>query len=99
MKKMFLVLVEAEADGTKPPYRVGDIHPILLYMLRDDHPTKEECLGILAPNGWNSVELHKSGIISRKSVEKEELEYYDHAAKNGTAIVVYSDPRDPGPRH
>ncbi|SDF50353.1 hypothetical protein SAMN05216464_11931 [Mucilaginibacter pineti] len=78
-----------------PKYPMGERHAFLLYLRADNNSeynlteAEEMIIGL----GLGKIEFSKVGKLSLEKVNNDEKrEYYNNAMKNGSTLIVYSDP-------
>jgi hypothetical protein len=86
-------------EGNAQNYPVGEKHAFNLFLRQPREAEADfDCAEkIISESSWVSIELRKTGILSKELTERAEEPFgamYQAACQNGSALLIYSTPEN-----
>jgi len=91
--------IACAAEGNTQNYPAGEKHSFNLFLKQPKSSKADfDCAeNIMSGSNWASIELRKTGVLSKELTEKSEEPFcsmYEAACQNGSALLIYSTPEN-----
>lgn len=82
-------------EGNAQNYSAGEKHAFNLFLKQPKNSEADfkYAENIISESKWASIELRKTGVLSKELTEKSEEPFcsmYESACQNGSALLIYS---------